>query len=163
MDFHLAQLNVARLLAPLESEQLAGFVAQLEPINALADAAPGFVWRLQTEAGDATSVQAFEDPWMLVNMSVWESLEALRAYVYGGAHAEVMRGRRQWFAKAMRPYMVLWWVPAGHRPNPAEAIGRLDLLGANGPTPDAFTFRTRFPADGTATATEGDADAPGTS
>ena len=146
--FHLAQLNIARLLAPLDSEQLAGFVAALEPINAPADAAPGFVWRLQTEEGDATSVQAFDDPWMLVNMSVWESMEALREYVYRGPHAEIMRGRRQWFAKAMRPYMVLWWVPAGHTPTPAEAIERLDLLEANGPTSEAFTFRTWFPPPG---------------
>ena len=145
--FHLAQLNVARVLAPLDSPVMADFVAQLGEINALADAAPGFVWRLQTEDGDATAVRPYGDE-IIVNMSVWESLEALRAYVYRGGHVEVMRRRREWFSRLAESYLVLWWVPAGHRPTVPEAVARLEALRRDGPTPHAFTFHTAFAAPG---------------
>ncbi len=115
-SWNLAQLNVGRLLAPLESETLAGFVAALEPINALADGHPGFVWRLQTDAGDATSIRPTEDDLFLINMSVWSSLETLRAFVYTTAHVQVLRQRRAWFEQLATSHMVLWWVPAGHIP-----------------------------------------------
>ena len=143
---HLAQVNVATLRAPLDGPQLAGFVAQLEPINALADQSPGFVWRLQTEDGDATSIRPFEDEWIMVNLSVWESLETLRAFVYASRHLEVMRHRRQWFHRMADPYLALWWLPAGTIPTVAEARKRLELLARNGPGPGAFTFRAPFPA-----------------
>jgi heme-degrading monooxygenase HmoA len=123
---------------------MAGFMAALEPINALADAAPGFVWRLQTEDGDATAVRPYEDDRMMVNMSVWESIPALRAFVYTSGHTAVMRERRQWFEK-LETFLVLWWVPAGHRPTIEEAKDRLDHLERTGPTPYAFTFRASFP------------------
>jgi heme-degrading monooxygenase HmoA len=143
---HLAQVNVATLWAPLDGPELAGFVAQLEPINALADQSPGFVWRLQTEDGDATSIRPFEDERIIVNLSVWESLETLRAFVYASRHLEVMRHRRRWFHRMADPYLALWWVPAGTIPTVAEAREHLELLSRNGPGPDAFTFRAPFPA-----------------
>src|SRR3954451_152203 len=114
--FHLAQLNIALPVEPLDAPALAEFVAALEPVNAAADAAPGFVWRLQTEDGDATGVRAFGDDRLIVNLSVWESLEALRAFVYGDVtHLAVLRRRREWFDR-LESFLVLWWVPAGHRP-----------------------------------------------
>ena len=143
---HLAQVNLATLRAPLDAPELAGFVAQLEPINALADASPGFVWRLQTEDGDATAIRPFEDERILVNLSVWASLEALREFVYASRHLAVMRHRRQWFARMADPYLALWWVPAGTIPTVAEARDRLELLRRHGPTADAFSFRAPFPA-----------------
>jgi hypothetical protein len=145
---HLAQVNIARLLAPLTSDQLAGFVAALDPVNALADAAPGFVWRLQTDEGDATAIRPYEDDMMMVNMSVWESVETLKAFVYRSDHRDVMVNRRQWFEHLDEAYQVLWWVPAGHRPDVEEAKDRLARLTADGPTPAAFTFRTPFPPPG---------------
>lgn len=145
---HLAQLNIARLLQPLDHPDLQGFVDGLEPINALADAADGFVWRLQTDEGDATSIRAFDDDMLIVNLSVWESLEALRAFVYSGDHMDIMRQRRLWFERMGEAYLVLWWVPAGHRPTVAEATHRLDLLRHLGPTPEAFTWRTTFEPPG---------------
>lgn len=142
---HLAQLNVARLLAPLDSPQLSGFVAGLEPINELADGSPGFVWRLQTDEGDATSIRAFDDDMLIVNMSVWESAEALAAFTYRSDHLAVMRRRREWFEGMAEAHLVLWWVPAGHVPDVEEAKERLDLLRRVGPSPEAFTFRAMYP------------------
>ena len=141
---HVASLNIGRLLAPLDSAQLAGFVAQLEPINRLADGSPGFVWRLQTAAGDATSLRPFDDDLLLVNLAVWESLESLRAFVYSSAHIDVLRQRRDWFERLATAHMVLWWVEPGHIPSVEEAIERLERLRREGPTQAAFTFRTPF-------------------
>ena len=143
-QWYLAQLNVGRLLAPVESPVIAGFVAQLEPINALADADPGMVWRLQTDAGDATSIRPTEDDLFLINMSVWKSLQALRAFTYTTAHVHVLRERRSWFERLAEAHLVLWWVPAGHIPTIDDALDRLERLRRDGPTPAAFTFRTPF-------------------
>jgi len=142
---HLAQCNIGRLRAPIDSPQIAGFVAALEPINQLADRAPGFVWRLQTEDGDATAIRAFDDDLMIVNMSVWESLEALATFVYDTAHREVMRGRRQWFERSFDAYLVVWWIPAGTIPTVSDAKERLERLRQEGPSTEAFTFRSPFP------------------
>jgi len=142
--WNLAQLNVGRLVAPLETEALAGFVEALEPINALADGYPGFVWRLQTDQGNATSIRPTEDDLFLINMSVWSSLETLRAFVYTTAHVQVLRQRRAWFEQLAAAHLVLWWVPAGQVPTVDEALDRLDRLRRGGPTPAAFTFRTPF-------------------
>jgi hypothetical protein len=142
----LAQVNVGRIVGPIDSEVMAGFVAKLDEINALAEATPGFVWRLKTEDGDATAIRPYEDDRIIVNMSVWESVEALHGYVYRSAHVDVMRRRREWFERMTESFMTLWWVPAGHRPTVAEAVARLETLRANGPTPPAFTFREHFPA-----------------
>ncbi len=142
--WHLAQLNVGRILAPVDSDQLAGFVAELDPVNAIADAAPGFVWRLQTEAGNATDLRPTEDDMFLINMSVWTSLETLRAFTYTTAHTQVLRRRREWFEQLASAHMVLWWVPAGHTPTIPEALERLERLRRDGPSPAAFTFRAPF-------------------
>jgi hypothetical protein len=139
--WHLAQVNIALPVAPLESDQLAEFVAALDPINAIADVALGFVWRLQTDAGDATAVKGFGDERLIVNLSVWESLEALGDFVFRSAHIEVMRRRREWFERMATAYTALWWVPAGHRPSVTEAEERLEALRGDGPTERAFTFR----------------------
>jgi hypothetical protein len=145
--FHLAQVNIALPRAPLDAPLLAEFVAALDPVNAVADARPGFVWRLQTDDGNATAIQGFDDDRLIVNLSVWESLEALRAFVYSDpAHLAVMRRRREWFEKLAQAFVVLWWVPAGHLPGVREAEQRLELLRAHGPTPEAFTFRRHFAA-----------------
>lgn len=147
-DFHLAQLNVARLRAPLDTPQLAGFVTELEPVNALADTAPGFVWRLQAgDTGDATALRPFEDDdMMLINCSVWETLESLWEFVYRTVHLDLMRRRREWFHRLLEPYTVLWWVPAGHLPTVDEALDRLARLRTAGPGPEAFTFPQPYPA-----------------
>jgi hypothetical protein len=147
---HLAQLNIGRLVAPLTEPHLAGFVAGLEPVNALADAAPGFVWRLQTEDGDATAIRPFEDDQLLVNMSVWRSVQALANFVYSGPHRAIMVQRREWFVPMRESFQVLWWVPEDALPSVAEALERLAHLREHGPTPFAFTFRSPFPAPGAA-------------
>jgi hypothetical protein len=145
MEYVVAQVNIGRLVAPLDSPQLADFVAWLDPVNAVADGAPGFVWRLQTEDGNATAIRPFDDDSMLVNMSVWRDVESLRNYVYASAHVQIMRRRREWFERMSEAYLVLWWVPRGHRPGIAEGIAKLDALQKNGPGPEAFTFRETFP------------------
>jgi hypothetical protein len=145
-DRQLAQLNIGRAAGPLDGPVMADFVANLDRINALGDASPGFVWRLQDETGAATSIRAFEDPRMIVNLTVWESIEALRDFAYKSAHVEVLRRRREWFVPLDGPSLVLWWVPGGHHPTVAEARERLERLAADGPTPDAFTLKTPFPA-----------------
>ena len=142
--YHLAQINVGTLKAPMDAPETAGFANNLDRINALADASPGFVWRLVGEGGNATDILMFDSPLMLLNMSVWTDIDSLAAYVYRTAHRDVMRQRAQWFEK-VEVYMCLWWVPAGHIPTPAEAIARLETLRRFGPTPDAFTFREPFP------------------
>jgi hypothetical protein len=144
--YHLAQCNIGRVRAPVDSPLLAGFAAALEPINALADRTPGFVWRLETEDGDATAIRAFDDDMLLINMSVWESIDALGDFVYRSAHRDVMRQRSQWFEKMAEAYLVLWWIPAGTRPTVADARARLDVLRRDGPTAVAFTFRSPFAA-----------------
>ena len=143
----LAQLNVARLVRSLDHPQLEPFVSALDEVNAVADAAPGFVWRLQEESGNAIGVR----PWgedMIVNLSLWDDLESLRAYVFAPDHAAVLRRRREYFEPMPTPHLVVWWVPVGHRPELDEARERLDHLEAHGPTPYAFTLRTAFPPDG---------------
>lgn len=142
--WHLAQLNVGRMVAPLEAPEIDGFRSQLDPINALADADPGLVWRLQTEAGNATDIRPTEDDLFLINLSVWRSIEALRAFTYTTGHVQVLRQRRSWFEQLASAHLVLWWVPAGHIPSIDEALDRLDRLRRDGPTPAAFTFRAPF-------------------
>jgi hypothetical protein len=142
-DYHLAQLNIARMKYPMDADDMSGFVARLEDINALADRSPGFVWRLQTEDGDATAIDFFGTDY-LVNLSVWEDVDSLHAYVYRSAHAEVMARRHDWFERIVEAYLVLWWVPAGHIPGLEEAGERLEQLRRDGPGPSAFTLKQRF-------------------
>jgi hypothetical protein len=146
--FHLAQANIARMRAPLDSPIMEGFRSQLDRINAIADCSSGFVWRLQTDQGNATAIRAYEDDRILFNMSVWESLEALRDYFYGSEHAAPLRKRREWFVPLEGPILVLWWVPADHIPSIEDAKARFATLKSRGPTPEAFTFRVPFPPPG---------------
>jgi hypothetical protein len=146
MNFHIAQINIGRLIAPIDDPKIAGFVAQLDPINALADVAPGFVWRLQSASGNATDVPYNNDPSTLVNMSVWESIEALCDYAYTSKHIAVFRDRAKWFEKMDKPHYCLWWVPAGHIPTVIEGRKRLEHYQQQGPTPYAFWFSKQFPA-----------------
>ncbi|GAA4524999.1 MULTISPECIES: DUF3291 domain-containing protein [Nonomuraea] len=142
---HLAELNIAHLRGPVDSAELADFVALLEPINALADEAPGFVWRLKESEADptATVVHDYGDH-LLVNFSVWEDLDSLWNYVYRSGHLEVLRRRREWFHRVAEPYMVMWWVPEGVIPTLAEAMARLERLRTEGPGPEAFTFKDSY-------------------
>jgi hypothetical protein len=143
--YQLAQLNIAQMRTPMESPEMADFVANLDRINALADNAPGFVWRLAGDEGNATALRPFGAD-TLVNMSVWASVEALNDYVYKTAHVEIMKRRKEWFDRMQQAYVVLWWVPAGHRPDETEAQQRLQTLRESGPTAHAFTFKQMFPA-----------------
>ncbi|WBB89999.1 DUF3291 domain-containing protein [Verrucosispora sp. WMMC514] len=145
-DHHLAQLNIARLRAPIDSPELADFVAQLPEINDLAERSPGYVWRLQDESGDATALRPF-GPDIIVNLTVWQSVESVRGFVYRTAHLEPMRRRREWFVPLDRPHLVLWWIPVGVLPTITEAAERLELLTA-GPSPEAFTLREPYPSPG---------------
>jgi hypothetical protein len=157
VTYHLAQVNIGRFRAPIDSPVMEGFRKQLDPINALADRSPGFVWRLQTEDGNATAIRPYEgDDLMAINMSVWETLESLQQFVYKSHHVHTLRERHQWFEPIEAPILALWWIPAGHTPTVGEARERLQHLKERGPTPYAFTFRTPFPApDAAAEAPEG--------
>jgi hypothetical protein len=147
-DQQLAQVNIGRVRGPMDQPIMSGFVARLAEINALADRSPGFIWRLQTEDGDATALRPYADERVLINMSVWADLESLRDYVYRSDHAGVMRRRREWFERFEGVYVALWWVPAGHRPSVAEAVERLAHLEAHGPTARAFSFTQPFDRQG---------------
>jgi hypothetical protein len=145
-EWHIAQVNVGRTVAALDSPELADFVAALDGVNALAEASPGFVWRLKSDSGNATDIKVSDDPLFIVNMSVWESVEALFEFVYRSMHTKVMVRRREWFDRPAEAFQVLWWVPAGHAPTVEEALKRLQHLRANGPSAHAFTFKERYPA-----------------
>jgi len=140
--YNVAQVNIGRIRAELIEPVMAGFVNRLEEVNALADSSPGFVWRLIVNAGNATYLRPFDDPWMLLNMSVWESVEDLRRFVYETSHRELLRQRHAWFEKLTDVYAALWWVPVAHIPSVDEAKQRLAHLGKHGPTQFAFTFKT---------------------
>ncbi|HXL21266.1 MAG TPA: DUF3291 domain-containing protein [Candidatus Dormibacteraeota bacterium] len=145
MTHHLAQINISRLIAPLDDPQIAGFVSQLEPVNAIADQSPGFVWRLQSSSGNATDIAYNDDPFVIVNMSVWQSLQFLRDFTYRSHHLGVFRDRAKWFEKADKPNYCLWWVPMGHLPTVAEGRERLEHYQRHGSTPYAFWFAQHFP------------------
>jgi hypothetical protein len=143
--YHLAQLNVGLVRAPTDSPELADFMAGIDPVNAAADATPGLVWRLQDGDGPGATALRPRGPDFMVNMSVWESLEALRDFVYrNGPHLDFMRRRRKWFRRMPEEHLVLWWVPAGHIPDLDEALSRLDRLRSDGPSPVAFTFQDPY-------------------
>jgi uncharacterized protein DUF3291 len=144
--WHLAQINVGRLVATRGDPRTEAFFSALDEINALADTAPGFVWRLQDESGNATGIRTTSDPLFAVNMSVWRDADALFSFVYLSAHIKLMARRREFFEKFEGIYQALWWIPADHRPTVDEGLSRLWRLEHYGPTPDAFTFKARFPA-----------------
>jgi len=148
--FELAQVNVGRLVAPLDDPRLAAFMAALDPVNAAADRAPGFVWRLQSDEGNATSIEAFSwdagnSAGMIINMSVWTDVESLRVFVASNIHRDVLLRRRQWFQPMSEAWLACWWVPSGHRPSTLEAEERVRHLRLHGPTPYAFTLQRTFP------------------
>jgi hypothetical protein len=150
MTFHLAQVNIGRVRGPMDSEIMYGFASRLAEINALADNAPGFIWRLQSDDGDATSIHVYDDDMLLINMSVWEDIDALFEYTYRSDHIQLLRGRAEWFERMESHHMAMWWVPKGHIPTPLEAKARLEHLDAHGATPYAFTFKHRFAAEAAA-------------
>lgn len=147
-NYQLAQLNIARMLAESDDSIMADFFAQLDEVNALAERSEGFVWRLQSEEGNATEIRVFEDTMMIVNMSVWESIESLYQFTYYSAHTEVYRRRSEWFHKPQAAIMVLWWIPVGTLPTLDDAKSKLELLRTYGATPEAFTFKTCFNPNG---------------
>jgi hypothetical protein len=144
---HLAQVNIGRVKGSMDDPVMHGFASRLDEINALAEASPGFIWRLQGDEGNSTSYRLYDDDRMLINMSVWETVEQLRDFTYVTAHAELLRQRREWFEKFDRVFLALWWIPEGHLPTIEEAKERLAHIDAHGPTPVAFTFKTVFPPD----------------
>lgn len=143
--FHLAQVNIARAKAPLDHPLMKGFVDQLERINTLAERSPGFIWRLENEEGDATTIRLFEDERIIVNLSLWASLGALKAYVYSGEHLAVLKNKKNWFEKLDRPSLALWWLPVGQIPDLGSAKAALAKLQEKGATPEAFTFARPYP------------------
>ncbi|SMF67284.1 protein of unknown function [Tistlia consotensis] len=161
MASELAQINVGRTLYPLDDPRMDGFTGRLDAVNALAEAAPGFVWRLQSDSGNATDIKVSDDPQFIVNLSVWRDAEALFDFVYRTRHREVMVQRRQWFEPPKGVFQALWWVPAGHRPTPQEGLAAIARLEAEGPTPAAFSFKQRFaPPEAQGGAAEGLDPAP---
>lgn len=146
MEYHLAQLNIAKMLAPIDSPVMAEFVENLDRINALAENSEGFIWRLKDDTNNATSVKIYDDDFLIVNMSVWRSVETLFQFAYRSQHLEVFKKRQNWFEKMPMMHMALWYIPEGHLPTVSEATARLDHLRLHGETPFAFSFKKRFTA-----------------
>ena len=141
---HLSQVNISWTIAPLDDPIMAEFVAQLDAINKLADNSPGFIWRLQTQEGNATSIRAYDDELIIFNLSVWESIDTFKQFVYHSQHGEVMRDRKKWFRKSEGINMALWWVPIGHIPTVDEAKKRLQYLNDYGESAYAFSLNKQF-------------------
>jgi hypothetical protein len=146
LSHHLAQINIARMLFPREDARMAGFFNRLDEINAMAESSPGFIWRLKDSNGNATYINAFDDESLLVNLSVWESVEALSAFTYRSAHKELISAHKQWFERSEKAYTALWWIAAGEIPMIDEAKQRLTYLQVHGPTAYAFSFKSTFAA-----------------
>ncbi len=146
MNYHLAQINIAKMLAPLDSPVMADFVANLDPINALAENSDGFIWRLKDDHNNATSIKIYDDEFLLVNMSVWRDVDSLFKYAYQSQHLDIFKRRKEWFEKMTQMHMALWFVPENHKPSVEEATLRLDYLRTHGETPYAFSFKKRFSA-----------------
>ncbi|USD66768.1 DUF3291 domain-containing protein [Vibrio sp. SCSIO 43136] len=143
----LAQLNIALAKYPLESDELKDFVDNLDEVNAIAERSDGFIWRLKDESGDATSIKVFEDPKMIINMSVWEGVDSLKNFMFRTHHRDFMRRKSEWFHRLAEDTYVLWWVEDGHIPTIDEALQRLEHLRQQGDSPQAFTFKTNFTPD----------------
>ncbi len=152
--WHIAQINVGTISYPTDDPRMHGFMSRLDEMHALAEQSPGFVWRLQRESGNATDIDVGGEPLFLANMSVWESIESLFAYVYKTTHRDVMVQRRHWFEKPRGLYQALWWIPAGHRPPVEEGLGRIKMLEEQGPSRLAFNFKTPYPMPGSDAATD---------
>lgn len=143
--YHLAQINIARAKAPLDSPVMHGFTSRIDAVNALAESRDGFIWRLQTEAGDATSLRVFPDPHIIVNLSVWRDVESLKAFVFSGEHLQLLQNKKVWFDKLATPSLALWWVPAGHQPSLEEAQQALQDIAEFGSSPRAFSIAQSMP------------------
>lgn len=154
IKWHVAQFNIATAMYPEDDPRMSRFYAQLDEVNALAESSAGFVWRLQSETGNATDIQVGDNPLLIVNMSVWESVESLFDFAYKSAHRKVLADRRQWFGRPEGAYQVLWWVPIGHEPTVEEGVARLELLRTSAPGAKAFTFKQKFPPPGESGAPE---------
>jgi hypothetical protein len=141
---HLAQINIAHLLAPIDSPLLADFVADIDYINSIAEKSQGFVWRLKDESGNATDINPFDNETIIVNMSVWESIDHFKKFVYESGHVEVFKKRAKWFSKMNTPHTAMWWVPAGYLPTAQEGKEKLEFLAKNGDTIDSFSFKRTF-------------------
>ena len=148
MSHHIGQINIGRLRYETDDPRLSDFMTNLDRINALAEATPGFVWRLKDDSGNATSIRVYEDPRIALNMSVWTSIEALQMFAYRSEHVQFMRRRSEWFEDFGAPYMALWWIEGGHVPTAEEGRARLEHLAGKGPSPHAFSFKERFAAPG---------------
>jgi hypothetical protein len=157
--FHLAQINVGRLLAPIDDAQIAGFVEGLDPINAMAEASPGYLWRLKSDIGNATDILLTDDQLFIINLTVWESIEALEAFTYSTGHVAYLRRRREWFERHVEPHFAMWWIEAGTLPSPTDALARVARLRRVGPTAEAFTFRSPFGPPGSDAPAPSDIDA----
>ena len=157
-EWHIAQINVGTIKYPQEDPRMSGFMNRLDEINALADRSPGFVWRMQSESGNATDIDVGGEPLFIANMSVWTSVELLFDYVYKSTHREVMIQRRSWFERPVDLYQALWWIPAGHIPSAQEGLDRIEELKQHGPNPTAFTFKDRFPPPGVVAASSEELD-----
>lgn len=149
-DHHIAQLNISRLLASLDTPEMKEFVDFLEPVNKFAEESPGFVWRMKGENGEASSLLAspFDDPMIVTNLTVWADIPSLQAFVYKSVHRYFLQNRRQWFARVATNQFVMWWVSPGVIPTLTDAKDRLQRLEAEGPSPEAFTLQQAFDARG---------------
>ena len=144
IHYNLAQVNIAKMLAPINDPIMQDFVNNLDRINVTADQAKGFVWRLQSEKDNATAIKVFEDESLVINMSVWADMDSLFNYIYKSGHIEVFKRKKEWFTKLQMMHMVFWFVQADHTPTPKEAKERLEHINTHGETPYAFTFKSKF-------------------
>jgi len=144
---HLAQLNIAFAKAAMDDPVMQDFVAQLDEVNAEAEQSPGFIWRLQTDEGNATDIRVLNNDEVIINLSVWQSIESLKNFLYSGQHLKVLQNKAAWFEKMSSAHLVLWWVPEGHTPNIDEALMKLSFINEYGPTAEAFTFAKPFEAN----------------
>ncbi|CAD5287852.1 conserved hypothetical protein [Alteromonas sp. 38] len=143
---HLAQLNIAKAKYSLESTEIKEFVDNLDPVNRIAESSSGFIWRLKDDSGNATEIQAFSDPNIIVNMSVWDSVDALKNFMFRTHHKDFLSRKKEWFFEIPEDTYVLWWIPVGHIPSLEEAVEKLEYLRSNGETPKAFSFKCNFSA-----------------
>jgi len=145
--YNLAQVNIAKMLAPIDDPIMADFVNNLDRINALAEQSEGFVWRLKDIENNATAIKAFEDDTLIINMSVWNTMDALFQFTYKSDHVEIFTRRKEWFSRIKEMHMVFWYVPEGYIPSPKEARERLEYINKHGETPYAFSFKSKFTPD----------------
>lgn len=141
---HLAQLNIARPKFPIDSIGMADFVNNLDPINTVAENSPGFIWRLKDDSGNASSIPVFNDPELIVNMSVWQDIASLKQFMFKTHHIDFLKRKKEWFVPLDSPSYVMWWIEEGHTPSVGEAEERLLHLREHGESDYAFSFKHSF-------------------